>query len=68
MAKLVSFRESFQDEKLITMKGSNKSRWVIAIVIVVATVAAIWFWQSRSASQETAPGATKPAQHTPGSA
>ncbi|WP_213758943.1 efflux RND transporter periplasmic adaptor subunit, partial [Citrobacter freundii] len=26
------------------------------------------FWQSRSASQETAPGATKPAQHTPGSA
>ncbi|MDU5731279.1 MAG: biotin/lipoyl-binding protein, partial [Citrobacter freundii] len=43
------------------MKGSNKSRWVIAIVIVVATVAAIWFWQSRSA-------ATKPAQHTPGSA
>lgn len=49
------------------MKGSKKSRWVIAIAIVVATVAAIWFWHSRSGSQETAPGATKPAQNAPGS-
>ena len=49
------------------MKGSKKSRWVIAIAIVVATVAAIWFWQSRNDAQENAPGATKPAQHTPGS-
>lgn len=49
------------------MKGSNKSRWVIAIVIVVAAVAAIWFWQPQR-FPETAPGATKPAQHTPGSA
>ncbi|WP_370615918.1 MdtA/MuxA family multidrug efflux RND transporter periplasmic adaptor subunit [Citrobacter portucalensis] len=48
------------------MKGSNKSRWVIAIAIVVATIAAIWFWQSRSGSQETAPGAAKPAQHAAG--
>lgn len=49
------------------MKGSNKSRWVIAIVIVVAIIAAFWFWQSRSESQGSAPGATKQAQHTPGS-
>ena len=48
------------------MKGSNKSRRVIAIVIVVAAIAAFWFWQSRSEPQGTAPGATKPAQHSPG--
>jgi len=40
------------------MKGSNKSRRVIAIVVVVAAIAAVWFWQSRSEPQSAAPGAT----------
>ncbi|QMR44104.1 MdtA/MuxA family multidrug efflux RND transporter periplasmic adaptor subunit [Citrobacter freundii] len=50
------------------MKGSNKSRWVIAIVTVVAAIAAFWFWHSRSESQGNAPGATGQAQHAAGSA
>ncbi|WFW14854.1 MdtA/MuxA family multidrug efflux RND transporter periplasmic adaptor subunit [Citrobacter freundii] len=49
------------------MKGSNKSRWVIAIVTVVAAIAAFWFWHSRSESQGNAPGATGQAQHAAGS-
>ncbi|HGY3715000.1 TPA: MdtA/MuxA family multidrug efflux RND transporter periplasmic adaptor subunit [Citrobacter gillenii] len=49
------------------MKGSNKSRWVIAIVTVVAAIAAFWFWHSRSESQGNPPGATGQAQHAAGS-
>lgn len=49
------------------MKGSNKSRWVIAIVTVVAAIAAFWFWHSRSESQGNARGATGQAQHAAGS-
>ncbi|WP_249543370.1 hypothetical protein, partial [Escherichia coli] len=26
------------------MKGSYKSRWVIVIVVVIAAIAAFWFW------------------------
>ena len=40
LATLVSFRETFQEEKLLTMKGSYKSRWVIVIVVVIAAIAA----------------------------
>ena len=29
------------------MKGSYKSRWVIVIVVVIAAIAAFWFWQGR---------------------
>ena len=39
LATLVSFRETFQEEKLLTMKGSYKSRWVIVIVVVIAAIA-----------------------------
>ena len=49
------------------MKGSNKSRWVIAIVTVVAAIAAFWFWHSRSEYQGNAPSATGQAQHAAGS-
>ena len=48
------------------MKGSNKSRWVRAIVVVIATLAAFWFWQNRSEPQSTAPGATGQAKPTAG--
>lgn len=48
------------------MKGSNKSRWVIAIVVVVAAIAAVWFWQSRSEPQSAAPGATGQAKPSAG--
>ncbi|EAT8139218.1 hypothetical protein ABG39_004939, partial [Salmonella enterica subsp. enterica] len=40
-----TFRKTFQDEKLIPMKGSNTFRWAIAIGVVVAA-AAFWFWHS----------------------
>lgn len=66
MTKLVSFRETFQDEKLITMKGSKKSRWVIAIVVVVAAIAVYGFWHSRSETQGNAPGANEHAQRQAG--
>lgn len=49
------------------MKGSNQTRWTIAIVVVVAAIAAFWFWQNRSEPQSTTPGATgqsKPAAQT----
>lgn len=49
------------------MKGSNKSRWVIAIVIVAAAIAAYVFWQSRSSTPGNAPAASGQAQHAPGS-
>ncbi|VDZ00840.1 multidrug efflux system subunit MdtA [Escherichia coli] len=65
LATLVSFRETFQEEKLLTMKGSYKSRWVIVIVVVIAAIAAFWFWQGRNDSQSAAPGATKQAQQSP---
>lgn len=58
MAKLVPFRETFQDEKLITMKGSNTSRWVIAIVVAAAAISAIWFWHSRGETPGITPDAT----------
>ncbi len=45
------------------MKGSYKSRWVI--VVVIAAIAAFWFWQGRNDSQSAAPGATKQAQQSP---
>lgn len=49
------------------MKGSNQSRWMIAIVVIIAAIAAFWFWQNRSEPQGAAPGATgqaKPAAGT----
>ncbi|WP_250998114.1 hypothetical protein, partial [Escherichia coli] len=33
------------------MKGSYKSRWVIVIVVVIAAIAAFWFWQGRNDSR-----------------
>ncbi|HBQ2456562.1 TPA: multidrug transporter subunit MdtA, partial [Escherichia coli] len=39
------------------MKGSYKSLWVI--VVVIAAIAAFWFWQGRNDSRSAAPGATK---------
>ncbi len=42
LATLVSFRETFQEEKLLTMKGSYKSRWVIVIVVVIAAIATVY--------------------------
>ncbi|GDS48041.1 multidrug efflux system subunit A [Escherichia coli] len=65
LATLVSFRETFQEEKLLTMKGSYKSRWVMVIVVVIAAIAAFWFWQGRNDSRSAAPGATKQAQQSP---
>ncbi|WP_436856459.1 MdtA/MuxA family multidrug efflux RND transporter periplasmic adaptor subunit [Citrobacter tructae] len=44
------------------MKGSNQTRWTIAIVVVVAAIAAFWFWQNRSEPQDTTPGATGPSK------
>lgn len=44
------------------MKGSNQTRWTIAIVVVVAAIAAFWFWQNRSEPQGTTPGATGPSK------
>lgn len=44
------------------MKGSNQTRWTIAIVIVVAAIAAFWFLQNRSEPQGTTPGATGPSK------
>lgn len=37
------------------MKGSYKSRWVIVIVVVIAAIAAFWFWQGRNDSPECNP-------------
>ncbi len=54
-----------QEEKLLTMKGSYKSRWVIVIVVVIAAIAAFWFWQGRNEPQSAAPGAAKQAQQPP---
>lgn len=48
------------------MKGSNKSRWVIAIVVIIAAIAAFWFWQNRSEPQGTAPVATGQAKPSAG--
>ncbi|HBU6571872.1 TPA: MdtA/MuxA family multidrug efflux RND transporter periplasmic adaptor subunit [Citrobacter amalonaticus] len=48
------------------MKGSHKSRWVIAIVVVIAAIAAFWFWQNQGEPQNTAPGATGQAKSTAG--
>ena len=48
------------------MKGSNKSRWVIAIMVVIAAIAAFWFWQNQGEPQNTAPGATEQAKSTAG--
>lgn len=47
------------------MKGSYKSRWVMVIVVVIAAIAAFWFWQGRNDSRSAAPGATKQAQQSP---
>lgn len=44
------------------MKGSNQTRWTIAIVVVVAAIAAFWFLQNRSEPQGTTPGATGPSK------
>ncbi|POP47740.1 multidrug transporter subunit MdtA [Superficieibacter electus] len=32
------------------MKGSNKARWATALIVIIAAVAALWFWHSRSVS------------------
>ncbi|HFZ8994110.1 TPA: MdtA/MuxA family multidrug efflux RND transporter periplasmic adaptor subunit [Citrobacter freundii] len=45
------------------MKGSNKFRWVIALLVVVAVIAAFWFWHSRE-PQSNAPGAHRQAQQS----
>jgi membrane fusion protein, multidrug efflux system len=38
------------------MKGSNKARWATALIVIIAALAALWFWHSRSASES--PSAT----------
>ncbi|POT59620.1 multidrug transporter subunit MdtA [Citrobacter amalonaticus] len=48
------------------MKGSDKSRWVIAIVVAVVAVAAFWLWHSRSTPESKAPGASGQAQQPAG--
>lgn len=48
------------------MKGSNKSRWVLAIVVAAAAISAVWFWHNRGETQGTTPGATGHAQHPAG--
>ncbi|MDA8479616.1 MdtA/MuxA family multidrug efflux RND transporter periplasmic adaptor subunit [Citrobacter sp. Awk 4] len=40
------------------MKGSNTSRWVIAIVVAAAAISAIWFWHSRGETPGITPDAT----------
>ncbi len=36
------------------MKGSNTSRWIAALGIVIVAGAGLWYWHDRSASQTTA--------------
>ena len=58
VTKLVSFGESFQDEIRITMKGSNKSRWLFALGVVVVAGAAWYFWHGQSTSETGATATT----------
>jgi len=50
------------------MKGSQKTRWMMALSVVIVAGAAIGFWHSRSSTADsTAAGASTPAgQHTGG--
>ncbi|NDO80362.1 multidrug transporter subunit MdtA [Citrobacter sp. NCU1] len=48
------------------MKGSNTSRWVIAMVVAVAAISAVWFWHNRGETTGTTPGATGHTQHPAG--
>lgn len=44
VTKLVSFREMVQDEKLIKMKGSNKTRWLVVLALLIVVAAAAGYW------------------------
>lgn len=43
------------------MKGSNKSRWVVAAGVIVVVLAAAWYWHSQSSTDDSA-GATSQSQ------
>ncbi|MCV2514384.1 multidrug transporter subunit MdtA, partial [Leclercia pneumoniae] len=43
------------------MKGSQKSRWAIAASLIVAVVAAAWYWHSHSAAPAGATSQQRPA-------
>lgn len=47
------------------MKGSNKSRWAIAVGLIVVVLAA-WYWHSQSANSTAPAGANSPSQRSTG--
>lgn len=48
------------------MKGSNKSRWAIAVGLIVVVLAAAWYWHSQSANSTAPAGANSPSQRSTG--
>lgn len=48
------------------MKGSNKSRWAIAVGLIVVVLAAAWYWHSQSANSTASDGANSPSQRSTG--
>ena len=48
------------------MKGSNKSRWAIAVGLIVVVLAAAWYWHSQSANSTAPAGASSPSQRPTG--
>ncbi|MDU7019808.1 MAG: MdtA/MuxA family multidrug efflux RND transporter periplasmic adaptor subunit, partial [Enterobacter sp.] len=48
------------------MKGSNKSRWAIAVGLIVVVLAAAWYWHSQSANSTAPAGANSPSQRPTG--
>lgn len=59
MTKLVSFRETFQDEITNTMKGSRKQRRALIAITVVVALGAAWFgYNSRSEPASASPAAS----------
>ena len=48
----------YQDEKQVIMKGSDKSRWLAALGIVIVAGAGLWYWHDRGDSSS----ASAPAQ------
>ena len=48
------------------MKGRNNTRWLMVAGLVIAALAAAWYWHSRSAAPAAAPGASEHKQRQGG--
>lgn len=57
VTKLVSFREIVQDEKDIKMKGSNKTRWLAVLALLIVVAAATGYWLMNREPESTGPAA-----------